>query len=175
MQPGASALKRLYLLRHAKSSWDDPGVPDHDRSLAPRGHRATKLIAEHLRRERIAPALVLCSSAHRALQTLEGIAPAFDAGVPTQVERDLYGASEGELLERVRRIPDTEQSAMLIGHNPAIHGLALSLAGGGRDPVGVEQKYPTGALATLTFEGSWQQLGPGSAQLIAFVRPKDLR
>src|SRR5436309_16089132 len=84
MQPGASAPKHLYLLRHAKSSWDEPGVPDHDRSLAPRGHRATKLLAEHLRRERIAPALVLCSSAKRALQTLEGIAPGFDTVVQTQ-------------------------------------------------------------------------------------------
>ena len=168
-------VKTLHLLRHAKSSWDEPGVPDHDRSLAPRGHRATKLLAEHLRRERIAPALVLCSSAKRALQTLEGIAPGFDTVVQTQVERGLYGASEGELLERLHRIPDTEESVMLIGHNPAIHGLALSLAGGGPDPVGVEQKYPTGALATLTFEGTWQQLEPGGAQLAAFVRPKDLR
>jgi phosphohistidine phosphatase len=167
--------KRLYLLRHAKSSWDDSALPDHDRPLSPRGRRAAKLVAGHLRRERIVPALVLCSSAHRALQTLEGIAPAFDADVRTEIERGLYGASESELLERVRKIPDVEESVMLIGHNPAIHGLTLSLAGGGPDPLGVEHKYPTGALATLGFEGSWHQLEPGSAQLIAFVRPKDLR
>jgi phosphohistidine phosphatase len=168
-------LKRLYLLRHAKSSWDDSAVSDHDRPLSPRGNRAAKLVAGHLRRERIVPALVLCSSANRALQTLELIAPAFDVDVHAKIERGLYGASESELLERVRRIPDAEESVLLIGHNPAIHGLTLSLAGGGRDPVGVEHKYPTGALATLAFDGSWHQLEPGRARLIAFVRPKDLR
>jgi phosphohistidine phosphatase len=172
---GSPALKRLDLLRHAKSSWDDPGLADHDRPLAPRGRRAAGLIAEHVRREGIAPALVLCSSARRALETLEGIARAFDGEVPIEVERDLYGASQRELLERLRRIPDATPSVMLIGHNPAIHALALSLAGNGPDFETLALKYPTGALATLTLEGSWEALGPGGAKLAAFVRPKDLR
>jgi phosphohistidine phosphatase len=68
-------MKRLYLLRHAKSSWDDPTLADRDRPLAPRGRRAARVIAEHLRREGIAPELVLCSPSRRAGQTLTGIAP----------------------------------------------------------------------------------------------------
>jgi phosphohistidine phosphatase len=69
-------MKQLFLLRHAKSSWDDSELVDHDRPLAPRGRRAVKLIAEHLRREGVTPDLVLCSSALRTRETLEGIAPA---------------------------------------------------------------------------------------------------
>jgi phosphohistidine phosphatase len=132
-------------------------------------------MAEHLRSERIAPALVLCSSARRAVETLDGIAGAFDGDVQTEIDRDLYGASERELLDRVRRLPDATPSVLLIGHNPAIHGLALSLAGDGAGLETMALKYPTGALATLTLEGSWQALGPGAAELVAFVRPKDLR
>jgi phosphohistidine phosphatase len=64
---------------------------------------------------------------------------------------------------------------MLIGHNPGIQSLALALTGGGTEPTGLELKYPTGALATLAFDGGWQGLAPGAAELIAFVRPTDLR
>jgi phosphohistidine phosphatase len=82
-------VKRLFLLRHAKSSWDDPGLDDHDRPLAPRGRRASGLIAEHLRRARIGPVLVLCSSARRTRETLERAMPALDPGY-VRIERHLY-------------------------------------------------------------------------------------
>jgi phosphohistidine phosphatase len=167
-------MKTLYLLRHAKSSWDDAGLPDHDRPLAPRGRRATKALAKHLRHEGIAPALVLCSSARRARETLDGIAPALGEEVEVQVESDLYGATEDDLLDRLRAIPDAVASAMLVGHNPAIQALALDLAASGPELDRIAHKYPTGALATLTFDGSWGELGPGAAELVAFVSPKDL-
>jgi phosphohistidine phosphatase len=167
-------MKRLYLLRHAKSSWDEPRLADHERPLAPRGRRAAELLAKHLRREEIAPALVLCSSARRARATLEAIAPALGEAVPAEVERELYGASDGELLERLRAIPDSVESVLLIGHNPAIQELTLGLAGGGAERARVERKYPTGALAALTFSGRWRELGPGAADLVRFIRPKAL-
>ena len=90
------------------------------------------------------------------------------------VEPELYSASDGDLLERLHAIPDTVQSVMLIGHNPAIQALVLSLAGSGRELASIERKYPTGALATLTFKGSWRELGPDAAKLVGFVRPRDL-
>jgi phosphohistidine phosphatase len=163
-------LRRLFLLRHAKSSWDDPELADHDRPLAPRGQRATELIAEHLRRESLAPALVLCSSARRTRDTLDLLGPAGEA----RIEPDLYGASASKLLERLRRVPDTTESVMLIGHNPAIQDLALELAGRGERLEDARRKFPTGALATLTFSQSWRGLHAGSAELVAFVRPKEL-
>jgi phosphohistidine phosphatase len=169
------AMPLLYLLRHAKSSWDDPALSDHDRPLAPRGRQATELMAEHLRRERIAPSLVLCSSAQRARETLDAVAPAFGADVEVLVEPGLYGAPARELLDRVRALPGSVDSAMLIGHNPAIQDLALELAGSGEELEPLAFKYPTGALATLAFEADWRELGAGDAELRAFVRPKDLR
>jgi phosphohistidine phosphatase len=167
-------MKQLLLLRHAKSSWEDRGLADHDRPLAPRGRRAAKLIAEHLRRERVAPALVLCSSAQRTRETLERIAPALGEQVPVQIERELYAASEHRLLERVRGVEESVESVMVIGHNPGVEQLALSLAVSGENLAAVRRKYPTGALATLEFAGRWRELGPGSAELADFVTPKQL-
>jgi phosphohistidine phosphatase len=161
-------------LRHAKSSWDEPGLADHDRPLAPRGHRATELMAAHLRREGIAPELVLCSSARRARETLDGVAPALGDDIQVQIEAELYHASERDLVDRLHAVPEVVESVMLIGHNPTIHALTLSLAGDGEDLASVARKYPTGALAILTFSGNWRELEPGAAKLAGFVKPKDL-
>jgi phosphohistidine phosphatase len=167
-------MKRLFLLRHAKSSWDEPGLSDHDRPLAPRGVRATAVMAGHLRSEAIAPELVLCSSAQRTRETLEGIRDALGPDFVEEIERDLYAASAEHLLERVRAVDDAIESVMLIGHNPGIEGLALGLAGGGDKLEAMERKFPTGALATLVFDGRWRRLKPGAAELIDFVTPKEL-
>jgi phosphohistidine phosphatase len=167
-------MRRIYLLRHAKSTWDEAGLADEDRPLAPRGRRATKLLADHLRREGIEPELVLCSSARRTRETLEGIAPAIGHGASVLIEPELYGASEDKLVERIRGTPDAVRSLMVIGHNPGIQAVAMRLAGSGEDLERVARKYPTGALATLDLEGSWHELGPGAARLAEFVTPKDL-
>ena len=165
----------LYLLRHAKSSWDDAALPDHDRPLAPRGRRATKLLAGHIHDAGIAPDLVLSSTARRTRETFEGIATAFGDGVEAHFEDALYGASADELLARLQAIPPAVESAMLIGHNPSIARLALRLAADG-DALGrISHKYPTGALATLAIPVPWPELGPGAATLADFVTPKDLR
>jgi phosphohistidine phosphatase len=160
--------KRLFLLRHAKSSWDDPALADHDRPLAPRGRKAGKLIGMHLRDNRIELSLVLCSSARRARETLELARPAGDV----LIERELYGASAQQLLERLRKVPDEHEAVMLIGHNPAIEDLAVSLAGPGAQLIG--DKFPTGALATLSFNGRWSELAPAAVELESLVRPREL-
>jgi phosphohistidine phosphatase len=165
----------LYLLRHAKSSWDEPGLADHDRPLAPRGRRAAKLIPKHIRSEGIAPELVLCSTARRARETFEGIASALGDDPEVRFEDGLYGASADALLARLQAIPEDVESAMLIGHNPSIESLALLLAASGNDLDRLRSKFPTGALATLTFDVPWAELAPGTATLTAFVRPKDLK
>ncbi|HSJ18432.1 MAG TPA: histidine phosphatase family protein [Solirubrobacterales bacterium] len=164
-------MKRLYLLRHAKSSWDEPGLADRARPLAPRGRRASKLIAAYLRDERIAPDLVLCSPAKRTRQTLNRIE--LDAG-EVRFEDELYAASAGQLLTIVNGIDDDVRSAMAIGHNPGLRDLALQLAGSGGDVGTMRAKFPTAALATLAFEGGWRELTPGGAELVAFVKPKQL-
>jgi phosphohistidine phosphatase len=168
-------MKRLYFLRHAKSSWKDTSLPDHDRPLAGRGRRAAEAIAGHLREQGIEPELVLCSTARRARETLERIEPA-RATSAVRVEDDLYAASAGALLERLRSVPDTVESVMLIGHNPGLQQLALDLARPSPTVRELATKYPTAALATLTFPASsWQELDRDTAELVALVRPRDLK
>src|SRR5262249_7988942 len=96
--------RSLYLLRHAKSSWDDADRTDHDRPLAARGRRAADAIARHMREQAIAPALVLSSTARRARETAERIQPALGTAT-IEYERALYGARAVDLLERVRTVP----------------------------------------------------------------------
>lgn len=160
--------KHLLLLRHAKSSWDDPTLADHDRPLAARGRKAARLIGARLRTDQTPVSLVLCSSAQRARETLDLVAP------PGEIEIDdgLYGASADDLLERVRQIAEDVDAVMLVGHNPAMHDLAVGLiSDAGEHAVG---KFPTGALATLAFTGSWRSLAPGRAELVAFLKPREL-
>jgi phosphohistidine phosphatase len=167
-------MKRIYLLRHAKSSWKDTSLPDHDRPLAGRGRRAAKAIARHMREHGIEPELVLCSTARRARETLELIEPALDTRA-VHVEHDLYAASAPALLERLRTVPDTVESVLLIGHNPGLQELALDLARSGSAAGELGAKYPTAALATLAFPASsWQRLDRGTGELVELVRPRDL-
>ena len=165
--------KNLFVLRHAKSSWDNPGLEDHERPLAPRGQRACAVMAEHLRTNAINPALVLCSSSRRTRETLEGVAPTGEH----LIEPQLYSASAEEVIDRLRQLPDDLSSAMIIGHNPTLQQLVLRLTsrdGDGAARSAVERKFPTGAIATLTFECDWHELGAGRAHLAEFLTPKGL-
>jgi phosphohistidine phosphatase len=167
-------MKRLYLLRHAKSSWKDASLPDHDRPLAGRGRRAAKAVARHMGENQIQPQLVLCSTARRARETLDRIEPAL-ATSAIEVEPDLYAASAPALLERLRSVPDSVESVMVIGHNPGLQELALELARAGPAASDLAAKYPTAALATLAFDASrWRELARDSAELVELVRPRDL-
>jgi phosphohistidine phosphatase len=176
--------KHLFVLRHAKSSWDDPGLDDHERPLAPRGRRAVKRLAAHIREHEIRPEQVLCSSARRTLETYDGVEP----GGELRVEPELYGATWESVLERLRRVPESASSAMVIGHNPALQVLVLRLTGatgdGGQSREGdgvpdpmlaeLQRKFPTGALASLSFDCAWNELSQGRAKLVDVVRPRDL-
>jgi phosphohistidine phosphatase len=166
-------MRRLYLLRHAKSSWKDTSLPDHDRPLAGRGRRAAKKIARHLREQGIEPELVLCSSAQRARATLERIESALGAPA-VRVEGELYAASAPALLVRLRGVPDNVESVLLIGHNPGLQDLALDLARPSPSVDELAAKYPTAALATLELSASWGELDHGTAELVDLVRPREL-
>jgi phosphohistidine phosphatase len=167
-------MKRLYLLRHAKSSWKDTSLPDHDRPLAGRGRRAAKAIGRYLRDQHIEPDLVLCSSARRARETLDRLEKALHAST-VRVEEELYAASASTLLDRLRGVDDSVESVMLIGHNPGLQELALDLARPSSATDDIAAKYPTAALATLEFTVStWRELGRESGELVGLVRPRDL-
>lgn len=166
--------KLLYLLRHAKSDWDDQALADRDRPLAPRGRKAASALAGHIERSGISPALVLCSPARRTMDTLRLISGSFRDPVEILVEEDLYGAGMGELLRRLRRVDEATPSVMLIGHNPAIHELAVALARSVDDLEQLKRKFPTGAMATLAVPGAWKDLGADPADLLEFALPREL-
>ena len=131
-------------------------------------------MAAHLRRTHVAPDLVLCSTAARTRETWQRIAPALDPSVPVRFDRALYGASADGLLRRLRAVDDGTASVMVIAHSAGIEDLALLLASSGDRLAAVREKFPTGALATLRFDGRWGDLRAGDAKLVAFVMPREL-
>jgi phosphohistidine phosphatase len=163
----------LWLLRHAKSSWDDDRLADVDRPLAARGERAADAMAAYVADASIRPQLVLCSPALRARQTLEHVRASL--GEPeVRIEPEVYTFDPEPLLALLRSVPDEVGSVMLVGHNPAFHDLAVMLARTGDGLLDLVAKYPTGALAELEPDASWSELAAGGAVLTRFVTPRTL-
>ncbi|MBY0332187.1 MAG: histidine phosphatase family protein [Acetobacteraceae bacterium] len=173
-------MRQLLLLRHAKSSWDDPGLADHARPLNPRGRRAGAAVGQAIRELGLSPEVVLVSSARRTVQTLELIRPALEAGTLIEPMDALYLASWQALLGLVRNAPETARSVMLIGHNPGLHDLAMALVGpaaataGGPDARRLAEGYPTAALAEFSIAVPWPLLEAGGGRLVRFLVPRDL-
>jgi phosphohistidine phosphatase len=172
---------KLFLLRHAKSSRDDPSLQDIDRPLNARGQKAAKAMGRHMAKNGIRPGLVLCSPARRTRETWALVAAELPEALTLQVEDGLYDFGNGEkLMSLVKSRADRSGSILLVGHNPSLEELAKRLLKSGtgkalRDQTRLGEKFPTGALATLNINaGSWADLCEASATLESFVRPRDL-
>ena len=168
------AKRTLLLLRHAKSSWDEPDLEDRERPLAPRGRRAAAALGAHLVRRGPKIDRVLCSTSKRTRETLALLD--LSPKTPVAFEEKLYLASAQALLSRIRRLPARARCVMLIAHDPGVDHLARLLAGDGRPKSmrRLAQGFSTGALAELSVpEASWRELAPASAFLERFVRPRD--
>ena len=165
-------LRRLVLLRHAKSSWEHE-LPDADRPLSPRGRRdaaaAGHWLAAHVGR----PDLVLCSTAVRTRQTwgrAREAEPDVLGTAPVRFERDIYEAWSDTLLDLARALPADVVSAVIIGHGPGLPDLAERLNRvSGDGPVGT---FKTSAIASFAVVGAWNDLGPGTAVLTAYAVPR---
>jgi phosphohistidine phosphatase len=170
-------MRTLLLLRHAKSSWAEPGLEDFDRPLGRRGQRAAPAMGAAMRARGLVPDLVLCSGAARARETLALVLPELGREVPVRFEDGLYLAAAATLRARIRKLPPTKKRVLLVGHNPGMHELALDLAGQGRadDMAALARKFPTAALAALDIDVSrWSAVAPGDARLRAFLTPRSL-
>jgi phosphohistidine phosphatase len=169
-------MKILTLLRHAKSTWDDPVARDFDRPLNPRGRRAARTVGREMNAQGLAFDRVLASPARRVIETLEEVAASFGDLQPVYDER-LYLASTETLLDLVRGEADDTGRLLLVGHNPGMEMLTLQLT---RDEGSglrgeVEIKYPTGTLAEIRLPAQrWRDVAPGTGSLARFIRPRDL-
>lgn len=168
---------QLYLLRHAKSSWGNPGTADHDRPLAPRGQRAAPLIGLAMKNGHFEPGLILCSTAIRARQTLDLVLGAGEFAAETKFDRRIYDADAEDILGLIATTPPQANRLMIVGHNPTMHGLALQLSqkGNNDDLIRLQTKYPTGGLAVIEFVAEdWQAVVSEPGTLKAFFVPRDL-
>lgn len=165
----------LSLLRHAKSDWGDARLDDFDRPLAKRGRKAAPEMAEQMIAAKLEPELVLCSSARRTRETLALITPALAGEPRIKFEEELYLAPAMTLLDRLRRVKRGISHVLMIGHNPGLQALALELTldGAREDIRALAIKFPTAALAVLTFPvAAWSEIGPASGKLISLVTPQ---
>ena len=164
--------KRLILTRHAKSSWDDPLMPDHDRPLNERGKAAAADLGQWLASRGYVPGEVLCSDALRTRKTWSGIAPALPGTPVLELKPALYHAGPDVMLAVLRHA--TADTVMMIGHNPGIAEFAAKLVA--RPPQNPEfARYPTGATLVADFAiDSWEQLGWGSGVADDFIIPREI-
>jgi phosphohistidine phosphatase len=169
-------MKSLHLLRHAKSSWKAPGLNDHDRPLNKRGRQTAEMMAAYLRRAKIAPDLVICSTAMRAQQTLDPIIKAAKKPPTIILVRGIHEGTQRALWEQLWNLPESAKSVLLIGHNPALQDLALELAHTDLNTLlpSAGGKFPTGAMASFRFDGAWKALEPHGALLASFITPKSI-
>ena len=168
--------RRILILRHAKSDWAAGIGSDFERPLNGRGRRAAAAMGAYLADECPTPSVILCSAARRAAETWAIIARLWSDAPEAVYDESLYLAETADLLQRLRSLDASVATVCLVGHHPGFDGLAILLAAD-RASVHVAEmraKFPTAALAELAFDGQWSALGPGKAQLLRFIRPKDL-
>jgi phosphohistidine phosphatase len=172
-------MRQLMLLRHAKSTWDDAAMPDRDRPLNARGRRSAAIMRQAMHDLGLTPDVVLVSTARRTMETLETLEPWDDAPLIEPMD-SLYLANPVQLSAALHGVAETVRSVLLIGHNPGLHDLALSLAGpdvmsGTAMSVrALAAGFPTGALAEFVIAGSWWDLREGGGRLVRFLTPRML-
>ena len=167
-------MKRLGLLRHAKSDWDDMNLRDFDRGLNARGRKGAKLMGDHIRDHGGNWDLVLASPAERVKLTLE----ASDLDVPVRYEESAYLADSPTLIQLLASSGEAADAVLMMAHNPGLQELALDLVAPAAENELFEevmQKYPTAAFTVLELDiEDWRDLAPGCGKIVHFARPRDL-
>jgi phosphohistidine phosphatase len=162
-------MKTLLLLRHAKSSWDDPNVSDHDRPLNARGLRDAPKIGNLVKQHGLMPDLIIASTAARAQVTARQVAMHCDYRGVIDTSGSLYQAAPDEYIQYLRSLPDEYAAVLVVGHNPGLEDLLELITGS-------YQQMPTAALAYVSLEiAGWRDFVASTrGQLIRLWRPKDL-
>lgn len=161
-------MKQLLLMRHAKSSWDNPALTDFARPLNARGLQAAPQIGRYLLAQGIKPSLMISSPATRARQTTQLVCETAWPTLAVRYEATIYEASTATLLSLVWRLPDTSATVVMVGHNPGMAGLLAYLTS-------QHEHFPTAAVACINLPAeNWAGAEGASGQLAWLVRPKEL-
>ena len=170
-------MRRLCVLRHAKSDWKDPSLDDLNRPLNDRGWAAARRIGHEMKHRRMRFDLILASTAARVRETIDGIEEKFEFHAEVRFEPQLYLADTDALLSRVAALPDEANAPLIVGHNPGLQQLLLALT---RDDgqglrTRIAGKYPTGAFAAVELDiERWKEARPGCGRIVELILPKDL-
>ncbi|MDB5562906.1 MAG: histidine phosphatase superfamily branch 1 [Hyphomicrobiales bacterium] len=167
---------QLLLLRHAKSSRDDPAIADIDRPLTPRGERDASRIGKMLEAKELFPERILCSTARRTRETLAQVLPHLSGEAEVEFRDDLYNAAGRGYLEIIAANGGAAQRVLVVGHNPATQQTAQQLIGSG-DPelvAAMAAGFPTSAVAVVEFDvRKWEEVTPDSGRIVTFIQRDD--
>ena len=162
-------MKTLFIMRHAKSSWDNAALSDYERPLNNRGLEAAPLMGDVMKKNGFQPEIILSSPARRAEQTAALIKQSANIGGAIRFDERIYEASPARLLEVISEQNEKTASVMLVGHNPGLEGLLKFLTG-------ELQAMPTAALAVVDLEiGKWSEINSSKGNLRTLIRPKEVR
>ena len=169
-------MKRLGLLRHAKSSWADSEMCDFDRPLKKRGIKAAEAMGEELRRREIAFDLVLASPAKRIVETIACFEEGFARSLNSRFERGIYEASALSLWQIVESASNGAESLLLVGHQPGLQALATMLASrSDARQHEIRDYFPTAAFAMIAFDADdWRRIEPGTGRVELYLTPRAL-
>ena len=171
-------MRRLLVLRHAKTERDSPSGLDRDRRLDARGREDAPVIGRYMREHKLVPDLALVSPATRTRETFDLLVPALETKVEAEFIGDLYGADAREVLQIVRAADADVKSILVIGHNPGLHELSLELIGKAKaeDREELDENLPTSGLVVFKFAiGDWSEVAVRHGTLERFVSPRRLR
>lgn len=170
-------MKRLAVLRHAKSSWSEPELEDFDRPLSGRGWEAARRVGRELAERGLCFDLIVASPAVRVRQTIDGLGDEFKAEAPIRFDPRLYLADEDRLLALVRELPEKVRRPLLVGHNPGLERLLVQLAGNEHDQLRsrIQQKFPTAAFALAEVPADrWDRVEWSRGTIVELIVPKEL-
>lgn len=169
--------RRLYLLRHAKSSWGNRDLDDFDRPLNARGKATRETIVDWFASNNVKPSLVICSPSKRTRQTLKPIKAMWDPRPEIIYDPSIYEASLSALKDSLRHHAGEHRSILMVGHNPGMQMLALDLMknAASSSSRALEAKFPTGAIASLSTDAdAWSRMQSGAFRLNEFFQPRTL-
>lgn len=170
-------MKRLTILRHAKSSWNDPHLEDFNRPLNDRGWKSARRLGRELEKRGVKFDLVIASPAARVRETIDGLTEKLKLNIEIRFEPRMYAASEGMLLTIVREIRESSHAPLLVGHNPGLQQLIVALTHNDHDDLrkDVERKFPTAALAALELPAHrWNEVKLASGKITDLILSKEL-